>query len=311
MTSLDDYEIKRTTWESRIPVEFILEESNALMLRKRDHSSFVMLPRISYFSLHLTKVLSRILSSAHANIDDIGGEGNMFEDVWLQSSGEALKWHYPIGVLYDTFANLSDHTSLPWQVTIRLKNFPNELIRCRSREIMRNCFMQSVKEADQLKHKGNIIQSMTAEEHLTLFDAVANERFDDFWAVNKKLMGNGQQNLLHIPIRFYESPFPFRQALVTPRKRKLQSDSAPSEPSTEQKTEGSTPQVEEEEDTLLKDALIKALCTTTDDSAEHLCNEYTAISHGIVLPLDTPVLWMAKNLAYPDNFVHVVLKRRK
>lgn len=30
------------------------------------------------------------------------------------------------------------------------------------------------------------------------------ERFDDFWAVNKKLMGNGQQNLLHIPIRFYE-----------------------------------------------------------------------------------------------------------
>ncbi|KAI1722842.1 autophagy protein apg5 domain-containing protein [Ditylenchus destructor] len=285
MTSHDDYEIKRTTWESRIPVEFILEESNALMLRKRDHSSFVMLPRISYFSLHLTKVLSRILSSAHANIDDIGGEGNMFDDVWLQSSGEALKWHYPIGVLYDTFANLSDHTSLPWQVTIRLKNFPNELIRCRSKEIMRNCFMQSVKEADQLKHKGNIIQSMTAEEHLTLFDAVANERFDDFWAINKKLMGNGQQNLLHIPIRFYESPFPFRQALVTP--------------------------LDEEEDTLLKDALIKALYTTTDDPAEHLCNEYTAISHGIVLPLDTPVLWMAKNLAYPDNFVHVVLKRRK
>lgn len=308
MTSLDDYEIKRTVWESRIPVEFIMEESNSLMTRKRDHSSFVMLPRISYFSLHLSKVLSRILSSAHTNLEDISGEANVLEDIWLQSSGEALKWHYPIGVLYDMFMNLND-SSLPWQITIRLKNFPNELIRCRSKETMRNCFMQSVKEADQLKHKGNVIQLMTAEEHLTLFDALANERFDDFWAVNKKLMANGQQNLLHIPIRFYEPAFPFRQTLVTSRKIKQQSDSAISDEQ-EQKTE-----TVEEEDTLLIDALIKALNTATENPsanlAEDLCNDYTAISHGIVLPLETPVLWLAKNFAYPDNFVHVVLKRRK
>jgi hypothetical protein len=54
----------------------------------------------------------------------------------------------------------------------------------------------------------------------------------------------------------------------------------------------------------LIDALQKAFGSDFDSNSHHL------VSHGIELPADTPVLWMAKNLCYPDNFVHVVCRKR-
>jgi autophagy-related protein 5 len=32
------------------------------------------------------------------------------------------------------------------------------------------------------------------------------------------------------------------------------------------------------------------------------------LTHGILLPLETPLNWLSRNLAYGDNFVHIVLK---
>uniref|UniRef100_A0A915E5D9 Autophagy protein 5 n=1 Tax=Ditylenchus dipsaci TaxID=166011 RepID=A0A915E5D9_9BILA len=175
----DDYEVKRTTWESKVPVEFVLDDASAVT-RRRDHSSFVMLPRISYFPLHLSKVLGRLLSNTQTN-DDSGSE-DVGSDAWLQFNGAPLKWHYPIGVLYDMFVNgnVDEQPPLPWLLTIKLKKFPDELIRCRSKEGMRNVFIQSVKEADHLKHRGSIVQSMTADEHSRLFNSILNAQLKGF-----------------------------------------------------------------------------------------------------------------------------------
>lgn len=37
-------------------------------------------------------------------------------------------------------------------------------------------------------------------------------------------------------------------------------------------------------------------------------NDLSVISHGILVPLDSPILWLCKNFSYPDNFVHLVVK---
>ena len=29
--------------------------------------------------------------------------------------------------------------------------------------------------------------------------------------------------------------------------------------------------------------------------------------HGISVPLDTPIIWMSRNLSFPDGFLHIVL----
>ena len=39
---------------------------------------------------------------------------------------------------------------------------------------MRNCFLQAIKEADQLKHRGHIVSEMKADEHMQLFESICN-----------------------------------------------------------------------------------------------------------------------------------------
>jgi hypothetical protein len=89
---------------------------------------------------------------------------------------------------------------------------------------------------------------------------------------------------------------PFRQVLVSKRLK----STAP--PTSEAPQPSSEPPPER--DTLLSDAVTKA-CPGQE------LEEYEPVSHGITLPWSTPVLWLAKNLGYPDNFVHVVLRRKR
>lgn len=50
---------------------------------------------------------------------------------------------------------------------------------------------------------------------------------------------------------------------------------------------------------LLSDAL-----TSLESSLD--LSTHSIISHGIEVPLDTPLSWLAQNVSYPDNFVHLV-----
>lgn len=73
-------------------------------------------------------------------------------------------------MLFDLHSSAAE---LPWTLTLRLGDFPDELVR---KDALRNSFLQSVKEADQLKHRGRVVSEMKAEEHARLFDSVCNGR---------------------------------------------------------------------------------------------------------------------------------------
>ncbi|KAI3413659.1 autophagy protein 5, variant 2 [Globodera pallida] len=194
----NDFEARRTIWDSKIPVEFALDSSESVLATQQ--SCFMMLPRASYFPVYLDKAL-RILTGGDASEEQL-------LNAWLQYDGQVLKWHYPIGVLYDiAHGTVFDQTS-PWTIIVHLKNFPDELIRCRTKETLKFYFLQSLKEACQLKHRHNIASSMTKDEHARLFDGLYNERFNDFWEVNERLMSFkspiGGDEFGKIPARFYE-----------------------------------------------------------------------------------------------------------
>ncbi|CAD5223834.1 unnamed protein product [Bursaphelenchus okinawaensis] len=246
---MDDYEVRRNTWEATIPIEFKLGPDIVHSVKP----AFLMLKRVEYFPLVINKVLQ--------NFTNISSTVRETEDIWLECNGQPLKWHYPIGVLYDLH---SGPEQLPWSVTVRLKAFPDELVR---KEEMRNLFLQNVKEADQLKHRGNIISDMKAEEHNKLFESIAQGRFDDFWSINSKLM---DENIINVPIKVYFPRQIMKQLLIG-----LKND--------------------ENEDNTLEKVL-------------ELDKEYNVISHGVPLPLQTPLLWLARNMAYPDNFIHIIVK---
>lgn len=88
--------------------------------------------------------------------------------------------------------------------------------------------MSCLKEADVLKHRGQIVSAMQKKDHTQLWLGLVNgideilkrlqldfkynsfifpiDKFDQFWAVNRRLMEpNGdQESFKHIPARCYE-----------------------------------------------------------------------------------------------------------
>ena len=48
-------------------------------------------------------------------------------DLWLEYNGLPLKWHYPIGVLFDI--HMGADVTLPWNITVHFSQFPDGIHR--------------------------------------------------------------------------------------------------------------------------------------------------------------------------------------
>ncbi|RCN40526.1 autophagy protein Apg5 [Ancylostoma caninum] len=231
--------------------------------------SYAMLPRCGYFPLYLARVLEQVRAREDSIKLDV-------EKVWLESNGSPLKVYYPVGVLFDLHKPLDSPT-----MTVVIKTAPRpEGVLPVSKDAMEAMFMQSLKEANYLKRrKDEIVSSMKVDEHKQLWSSLVHDRFDDFWSVNRRLMETTEERPFHdIPIRLYVTGQPFRQILQPPL-------DANGEPRT----------------------LSQALDTLSHDLIEN--NKYRYLSHGITVPLETPLSYLGKNFAYPDNFVHICAVR--
>ncbi|XP_037932598.1 autophagy protein 5-like [Teleopsis dalmanni] len=116
---------------------------------------------------------------------------------WLRFNDEC--------VLFDTLH--SDEDDQPWNVTIHFSKCPNDtLVKLSTRDELEAHFMSCLKEADVLKHRGQIISTMQKKDHNQLWLGLTNDKFDQFWAINRRLMeaNSEQETFKHVPIRFYE-----------------------------------------------------------------------------------------------------------
>lgn len=140
--------------------------------------------------------------------------------------------------------------------------------------------MATIKEADYLKHKSQIINGMQKKEHNQLWLGLQNDKFDQFWAVNKKLMEQTNNELFkHIPIRFYKlDATTMIQRLIKPTK-------------------------ENGEMNTLNDVINQVFPESFEDDKCKL----KIIIHGLQPPLETPIHWLSEHLSYPDNFLHLSL----
>ncbi|VDN18064.1 unnamed protein product [Gongylonema pulchrum] len=255
---VQDYEVIRNLWDGRVPVQFVLDKLEFYHCSAKPFC--IMISRMSYFPL----VLPQVLQYFNSVVDQFDTE-----TVWLQYNGKPLKWHYPVGVLFDL---LKKDDFLPWTVTLKTKDFPKEVMRCKG-DSLESSFIQSIKEADQLKHKAKVMNSMKIDEHRQLWNSLVHDKFDEFWAVNKQLMeANVSGPMYHIPVRIYQADCPFRQPCITPYD-------------------------ESEQPRTVADAL----------KAVNIERAEEVVSHGIRIPVTTPLIWMAQNLSYLDNFIHIIV----
>lgn len=96
-------------------------------------------------------------------------------EMWLDFNGIPLKWHYPIGVLYDLSAS---DIQLPWNITVHFSKFPEkEIMHCYSKEVVESYFMSCIKEADVLKHRSQVVSNMQKKDHNQLWLGLQNGAF--------------------------------------------------------------------------------------------------------------------------------------
>lgn len=66
--------------------------------------------------------------------------------------------------------------------------------------------MSCLKEADVLKHRGQVVSTMQKKDHNQLWLGLVNDKFDQFWAINRRLMepSGDLDGFKYIPIRCYK-----------------------------------------------------------------------------------------------------------
>ncbi|CAK1548231.1 unnamed protein product [Leptosia nina] len=260
----NDREVLREIWDGKLPVCFQLDQEEIMEIQQPD-PFYVMVPRLSYFPLVIDKMKRHFLRFI--------SQENADNEMWLDYNGQPLKWHYPIGFLYDLYCGSDPQT--PWILTVHFSKFPeNILLHCPNKDIVEAHYMSTVKEADVLKHRGQVMSTMQKKDHNQLWLGLQNDKFDQFWAINRRLMeSHGEsEGFKNIPIRIYSEDGTYIQRLINPKN-----------------SDGSRKVVQQ---------LISELYPE---------NPVKLRTHGINIPLDTPLQWLSEHMSYPDNFLHVCI----
>jgi autophagy-related protein 5 len=300
---MDDKEITRELWQSRIPICFILSDEDMSKVNRSElpEPLYLMLARQSYFPCIIEKIhrYYSIYFKEKENLNETTNNINL-ANLWLEYESSPLKWHYPIGVLYDLYTSSASSISshLPWHITVHLSKFPEgEILRFPDKESIEAYYMSTLKEADALKHKGQIIGDMQKRDHKQLWNSLLQDKYDGFWNINNRLMSytDNIQYFRYIPFRIYILDKPFIQKLFCPF------------------------DTEDNKWMTLNDLLHFAL--DHEARCEQLANEkkilstntedYRIIIHGIQPPLQTPIQWLSEHFSYPDNFLHICLVEKR
>ncbi|XP_015753199.1 PREDICTED: autophagy protein 5-like [Acropora digitifera] len=270
----DDREVLRVVWDGRLPVCFNLSSDEVVTVEQPD-PYYLLVPRLSYLTLVTDKVQRHFQRAIH---------NESVDEMWFEYDGQPLKWHYPIGVLFDLYGSSA---SLPWNLTVHFQKFPEgKIIRCPGKEAIESLFMSAVKEADNLKHRSQVINSMQMKDHKQLWLGLCNDKFEQFWAVNRRLMERTGDDpfFKFIPFRIFQSDYPnqFIQELYKPLRG-----------NGEQGT--------------LSDLLREFVPEVFSSSGGVVDTEWRVVIQGVEPPLETPVHWLSEHMSHPDNFLYIVI----
>ncbi|KAF9918939.1 autophagy protein 5 [Lobosporangium transversale] len=276
--------IARVIWDGSIPIQFSWDKAEAAAVGSNAVESFFYeAPRCSYFSLLTTHVRKHFVDMA---LHFIGDDA----EVWYDYEGIPLKWHYPIGLLYDIHGlqasggNATKGSLLPWKITVHFQNFPaDKLIKSQAIDSCQDYFMSMIKEADYLRNGSTKkVMNMSKSDQTQLWDGLWSNNYDRFWGMNHKLVMNDGVMPRNLPIRIYlPENCPVIQEPISPVDENNQPKS-------------------------LRRILYQSL-PDLFPLVETGPPVATAMIHGITPSLETSALWAAQNMSYPDNFLHLVI----
>ncbi|MCJ1394359.1 autophagy protein 5 [Xylographa bjoerkii] len=217
-------------WKGSLPLEIRLAPQDCQVYDQAD-LYLIHYPRLSYLPFLLPKLHTFFASFL------ITPETNP-HDGWFSFEGVPLKWHYPLGLLYDLFSGASPlqaqaeeaQNPLPWRLTLHFSEWPGDQLVPLDADgkVLHDAFINSVKEADFLRNgSAKEIMTLSKNDSTQLWKAVEAYDFDIYNPISQKLLYAQGAPLRHIPMRIYlpssptESEGAWRhlkvvQSLVTP-----------------------------------------------------------------------------------------------
>ncbi|KAA0185193.1 Autophagy protein 5 [Fasciolopsis buskii] len=380
--SAEDSDVIKRVWEGKLPICFVLAQEDLSNQDRVPSPVYLMVPRLSYFPLVTERVIRHFIgytdlaprlplsqnSRPSQDPPEIGVEvdsqldssnpsesdsAKTSEDpsklpperqVWLEYANQPLKWHYPVGLLFDLFANGSD---IPWKVVVHFTSYPADVLLAPpvDRQAVESHFMSLLKEADALKHRSQVMNQMQARDHQQLWTGLLSHQFDKFWMINRRLM-----EPLIINPRIDSPQLPSNNAGTYDRDSPVQiSDATAAEsrsntpnPDTSSRPVHLTSPVRafrsiplrvyrrsvgnfsspypsgyiqkriqpfSNDGTMISiaDAMRILLLSPNEGDTDFVLRECNFILHGVHLPPDAPIQWISENMSYADSFLHIVV----
>ncbi|KAF4261466.1 autophagy protein 5 [Aspergillus fumigatus] len=308
--------IQRAVWDGKLPLQITLASSESRTYDQTD-PYLIACPRISY----LPSLLPRLRAFFSPSLIEPNSQPH---EGWFSFEGVPLKWHLPVGLLYDLYAGAdpaskgtrvdeTDHPTsslndtLPWRLTVHFSDWPDEeLVRLDADGmVMHDAFINSVKEADFLRNgtaKG--IMTLSKEDSAGLWQAVQDVDLLSFQRISNILLPPPNQPFRNVPIRFF---LPLSPDSGSPSLKVVQSPLPPNIPATTNTSQS----------TNLRHS--PATQVQTLGSALHslLPNLFPSrrtpvlakpVLHGAAVPMSAPIEELVRSCAYGDGWVYIVIR---
>jgi len=254
--------IQRKLWNGKVPVCFELASHEvSLKAKSIPQPLYLLVPRVSYLMILQEKIINFFSSFIESEESD---------KLWFEFSSIPLRWNYPTGLLFDLYCDISQ--DIPWFITVHFKNFPSDkLLNSICEDALQSSFFSQLKEADFLKHGGEVVSVMTKDETMKLWHGIKTDNFEQFWNVNKKFMD--LNSFKNVPVKLYIDNKVLQRRV-------------------------------ESSNTTLQGYLKLIDCELfSDDNVRKM----KFVLQGLILPLNSDMQWLCENLCYPDNFLHVCI----
>ncbi|KAJ6475225.1 autophagy protein Apg5-domain-containing protein [Mycena vitilis] len=188
---------RRLSWEGTVPLEIRVDPNELPANSDRGlECYFMQAPRVSYLPLLMPEIRRFLMDVV---FDEAAAKVLKEEDWWFEcDDGTLLKWHWPIGLIYDNHSILStirptasSSTSMatPLRLILHLASPPTDkLLLSPSAESCKQAFMGQLKEADFIRW-GNTkrITGLRKVDQDGLWEGIKEHNFDDYWRVASKV----------------------------------------------------------------------------------------------------------------------------
>ncbi|KAI5838595.1 autophagy protein Apg5-domain-containing protein [Morchella snyderi] len=285
MESSDSKSIRKAIWSGSIPCKILLDPGECRVFDDSD-PYYLTIPRISYLPLFIPQIYKFF---KHFLIDQ---EVSKEETAWFEFESVPLKWHWPVGLLYDLFTardpssrDVEDEEhQLPWTLILHFRDYPHKhLMRLDNPAACHDAWMNLVKEADYVRHgSAKAVMNLTKAESTGLWDSLQSYDFDKYWSVYDKLISPISTPTRNIPLRVY---------IPGTGSRVIQRPVPPLQASRDHHTVGTA----------------LHLFVPELFPSQRVCVLAKPVIHGVVIAMGTPLIDLMREAVYPDGFLHVSL----